>query len=94
MTATRDAGERMQLLRAQSHALAAAYQLATHRYRAGYSSYLEQLDAQRGLLNAQLSLVKVTADYLLAFVGLYRAVGGGWHTPQSTDLHASVDPSK
>jgi NodT family efflux transporter outer membrane factor (OMF) lipoprotein len=94
MTATRDTAEQMQLLSAQSGALAAAYQLATHRYRTGYSSYLEQLDAQRGLLNAQLSLVRVRADYLIAFVGLYRAVGGGWHAPESTDLHASVDPSK
>jgi outer membrane protein, multidrug efflux system len=94
MTAARDTRERMQLLSAQTDALAAAYRLAVHRYRAGYSSYLEQLDAQRGLLNAQLSLVRVRANHLLAFVGLYRAVGGGWHIPESTDLHASVDPSK
>ena len=52
--------------------------LATDRYRGGYASYLEQLDAQRGLLSADLSLVQVRADRLNATVDLYRALGGDW----------------
>ena len=46
------------VLRQQRDALARALVKATNRYRAGYSSYLEQLDAQRGLLSADLSLVQ------------------------------------
>ena len=40
--------------------------LATNRYREGYSPYLEQLDAQRGLLGAQLSLIQLRSDALSA----------------------------
>jgi multidrug efflux system outer membrane protein len=42
------------------------------------SSYLEVLDAQRSLFSAQLSLVQVQVQYLVATVDLYRALGGGW----------------
>jgi len=62
----------------QTTALAEAYRLAGNRYRAGYSPYLEQIDAQRALLGAQLNLIQAQADHLNAIVGLYQAVGGGF----------------
>jgi NodT family efflux transporter outer membrane factor (OMF) lipoprotein len=62
----------------QRDALAHALELATRRFRAGYSPYLDQLDAERGLLSAELSLVQSRADRLSAAVDLYRALGGGW----------------
>jgi len=65
-------------LAAQRTAVAEALRHATNRYRAGYASYLEQLDAQRALLNVELSLVQVEADRLNALVALYLAMGGGW----------------
>lgn len=65
-------------LRAQRTALADGLRLATNRYRAGYSSYLEQLDAQRGLLASELALIQTQADALTARVALYQAMGGGW----------------
>lgn len=65
-------------VRAQRDALAQALRLATNRYSAGYSAYLEQLDAQRGLLGAELSLVQIRANRLNAAVTLYQAMGGGW----------------
>jgi multidrug efflux system outer membrane protein len=69
-----------QLLSAQSQrdALAEGLRLATNRYREGYSPYLEQLDAQRGLLGAELSLIQLRADALAARVQLFQAMGGGW----------------
>lgn len=63
---------------AQREALAEAYRLAANRYRAGYSPYLDQLEAQRGLLAADLQLVQIRADRLNAAVSLYQALGGGW----------------
>jgi multidrug efflux system outer membrane protein len=66
----------------QRDALAEGLRLATNRYREGYSAYLEQLDAQRGLLSAELGLVQLRSDALAARVQLYRAMGGGW-TPTS-----------
>ena len=63
---------------AQRAALAEAYRLASNRYRAGYSPYLDQLEAQRGLLAADVQLVLVRTDRLNAAVSLYQALGGGW----------------
>ena len=51
---------------------------ARNRYEAGYSSYLEQLDAQRALLNTELTLAQIQGDRLSACVALYQALGGGW----------------
>lgn len=63
----------------QRGTLADALRLATNRYREGYSPYLEQLDAQRQLLAADLNLAQIRADTLSARVQLYQALGGGWN---------------
>jgi multidrug efflux system outer membrane protein len=52
--------------------------LATMRYDAGYSAYLEVLDAQRTLNDAQLALVRNRQAYLAYTVDLMNALGGGW----------------
>jgi NodT family efflux transporter outer membrane factor (OMF) lipoprotein len=65
-------------LQQQTAAAAGALQNASNRYRAGYSAYIEQLDAQRSLLTAELSLVQARSDRLSSFVALYQAMGGGW----------------
>lgn len=70
--------EQARILAAQRDALANGFRLATNRYKAGYSPYLEQLDAQRGLLGAELALIQARADALNARVSLYQAMGGGW----------------
>ncbi|GAA0313636.1 efflux transporter outer membrane subunit [Sphingomonas oligophenolica] len=70
--------EQATAIAAQRDALAAALHNAANRYKAGYSSYLDQLDTQRGLLAAELSLVQVRADRLTAYVTLYQSFGGGW----------------
>ena len=63
-------------LEAQQVAVADALRHARNRYRAGYTPYIEQVDAQRALLGVELSLVQTRADELTALVGLYQAVGG------------------
>lgn len=65
-------------LQAQRAAVAEALRHAVNRYRGGYSSYLEQLDAQRSVLSAELALVQVIGDELTATVALQQALGGGW----------------
>lgn len=67
-----------ELLTRQQAALERLQALAARRYREGYSPYLEQLDAERSLLSAQLSLVQSRGDRLLASVALFQALGGGW----------------
>jgi multidrug efflux system outer membrane protein len=52
--------------------------LSTLRYDGGVTSYLEVLDTERQLFAAELELARTRRDELLAVVGLYRALGGGW----------------
>lgn len=68
--------EQESALEAQRVAVADALRHARNRYRAGYTPYIEQVDAQRALLGVELSLIQVRADELTALVGLYQAVGG------------------
>jgi multidrug efflux system outer membrane protein len=48
------------------------------RYTSGYSAYLEVLDAQRTLNEAQLALARNRLQYLGFTVDLMNALGGGW----------------
>jgi len=78
LAGVRRSGEQATAFAGQRDALAGALRNASNRYRAGYSAYIDQLDAQRGLLTAELSLVQARADRLTAYVTLYQAMGGGW----------------
>lgn len=66
---------------AQGQQLAAmreALRLARLRYDAGYSSYLEVLDAERSVFQLEQSLSDARLARLNAVVSLYSALGGGW----------------
>jgi multidrug efflux system outer membrane protein len=62
----------------QVTALATYARLARARYEGGYTSYIEVLDAERSLFNAQLSQTQTQAAALSSFVTLYKVMGGGW----------------
>ena len=81
MAAGRYLGEQERAAGAQRDALARALRNATNRYREGYSPYLEQLDAERGLLASELALLQVRGDRLQASIALFQALGGGWAAP-------------
>ncbi|HZV55407.1 MAG TPA: efflux transporter outer membrane subunit [Rhodocyclaceae bacterium] len=51
------------------------------RYKAGISSYLEVLDAQRELFTAQQSVVATRRAWLATAAQLYKALGGGDAVP-------------
>jgi NodT family efflux transporter outer membrane factor (OMF) lipoprotein len=59
-------------------ALAETTRLSTLRYRGGADSYLQVLSAERDLFQGQLAEAQLRLQELLAFVDLYRALGGGW----------------
>ena len=52
--------------------------LARLRYDEGYASYIEVLDAQRFLFDAELEYVSVQGDVYASLIGTYKAMGGGW----------------
>jgi outer membrane protein, multidrug efflux system len=59
-------------------ALEQAVAYAMDRYRHGFASYFEVLEAQQQLYPAQNTLAQIRRDRLLAYVQLYKALGGGW----------------
>ena len=54
--------------------------LAQLRFDNGYTGYLEVLDANRTLFNAELDNAQTKATLFRSFVNLYKAMGGGWVT--------------
>ena len=52
--------------------------LARLRYDNGYTSFLEVLDAERSLFNAELDYARNQGDLFQALVNIYKAMGGGW----------------
>jgi multidrug efflux system outer membrane protein len=61
-------------------ALRDAARLSDIRYRGGVTSYLEVLDTERQLFDAELALAQAQRDELLGIVRIYRALGGGWES--------------
>ena len=53
-------------------------ELAQLQYINGVTSYMDVLDAQRGLLDAQIGLNDAVLNELLSIVSLYKALGGGY----------------
>lgn len=62
----------------QLASLRAYHLLATTRYDAGQSSYLDVLDAQRALFQGELDLAQSQGDVALARIQLFRTLGGEW----------------
>jgi multidrug efflux system outer membrane protein len=52
--------------------------LSRRRYVDGVTSYLEVLDTERSLFNAELAQSNTQERYLSSIVQLYKALGGGW----------------
>ncbi len=63
---------------ARAEAARRALRLARLRYEAGYSAFLEVLDAQRTANDAELAFVRNRQLRLSASVDLMKALGGGW----------------
>jgi multidrug efflux system outer membrane protein len=65
-------------LAARLEAARNALELSNERYRAGYSPFLEVLDAQRTANDAELAFVRNRQARLAFSVDLMRSLGGGW----------------
>ena len=72
------AGESLQAQLALQKATTEYLELATKRYRNGVLAYLDVLDAQRQLFDAQIAVSTSREQQLIALVDLYKALGGGW----------------
>jgi len=55
-----------------------ARRLSQIRYEGGAASYLEVLDADTRMFDAELGLAQAELGELSSLVEMYRALGGGW----------------
>ncbi len=56
----------------------AMLEVAQNRYKAGYSGYLDVLEAQRSHIDATQGFVQSRQNTLTATVDLFKTLGGGW----------------
>ncbi len=74
----RKSGESLAAQARDVEALKTYARLANLRFDAGYSDYLEVLDAQRSLFTSQLNFTQSQALQFQSLVNIYKALGGGW----------------
>ena len=77
---SRYGGERRRnaLLRTQVQAAEAAYQMSGDRYKAGLSDFINVLNAEGAVLDAETQLAQSDGQLDEDLVSLYKALGGGW----------------
>jgi multidrug efflux system outer membrane protein len=75
----------------QQKAAKNANNLSKERYDKGVSSYLEVLDTERTLFNADLQKSELQQRYRNAYVNLYKALGGGWVSQDEWDTQTDPD---
>ncbi len=96
----RKSREQLEVQAQQVESLRNYARLARLRFDHGYTSYIEVLDAERGLFIAELSLAQTKGVLFQALVNLYKAMGGGWvlkadHlTGATTDSKISIHGSE
>jgi multidrug efflux system outer membrane protein len=78
LTDQKQTREQLEAQKRQVAALSDYARLARLRYDEGYTSYLEVLDAERSLFNAQLEYAQSQGVLFQALVNLYKSMGGGW----------------
>lgn len=71
-------------LQASANSAREALRLATKRYEAGYSGYLEVLETQRSTNVSELLLIRNRQALLASIVDLITALGGGWDPAQTS----------
>ncbi len=81
----RTRGEELAARQRQLDAARSAAMLSHSRYDGGVTSYLEVLDSERSLFNAELAESVTRREQLIAVVELYKALGGGWEPSEPQD---------
>jgi len=85
-------GDQMQAQQSLVAATDKSYRLSTLRYEKGIDIYLNVLDAQRSLYNAQQGLIAIRLAKLANQVRLYAVLGGG--SDSSTPYYSNLPSNK
>jgi multidrug efflux system outer membrane protein len=65
-------------------------ELSELRYKGGVANYLEVLDAQRSLFDAEIDELVSSTEHTRSLIRLYKALGGGWPADQAAAPVASA----
>ncbi|MGV8918883.1 MAG: efflux transporter outer membrane subunit [Pseudomonas sp.] len=79
-------GRQVDALRTYAH-------LSRLRFDGGYTSYIEVLDAERSLFNAELSYAQTQGVVYASLINLYKVMGGGW-VVKADEMTAKAEPPK
>ena len=80
----RSSAERASDTQVAAEGYQASFAATQARYQSGLASLPELEDARRTALAADTNVIALQRERLLAWVALYRAVGGGWSAPADT----------
>jgi len=69
----------------QKKAAINAAELSRARYDGGQTAYLEVLETERSMFNAELEATAVRRNHFSAYIYLYKALGGGWLSQEEKD---------
>jgi len=62
----------------QIDALKVYYRVARARFESGYTSYIEALDAERSIFDAEIANAQSVGALFKDMVNIYKTMGGGW----------------
>ncbi len=80
--------------REQMEAALSARNLSLQRYDRGVTSYLEVLENDRSAFDAELQYAQVRQQLLSSYIFLYKALGGGWITPDEEQAANQAAPDE
>lgn len=83
--------EELVIAKIRSDAAMNAEMLSAQRYDKGQTSYLEVLESERQSFDAQLSYAQIRKALLDAYISLYKALGGGWLSPEEEQQAAEAE---
>jgi NodT family efflux transporter outer membrane factor (OMF) lipoprotein len=75
--------DRLQNLQTALTAAQNAVQIASERYKRGFTNFLDVLDAQREYYALQDQYAVAQEEVVLQYIALFKALGGGWENYQS-----------
>ncbi|MCB1146270.1 MAG: TolC family protein [Leptospiraceae bacterium] len=83
---------KFELKEEQVAALEDAVRISNLMFRAARVEYIESLLTQRDYLESQIELVEIKKQELIAGIGLYKAIGGGWRGQYEPETESYWEP--
>jgi outer membrane protein, multidrug efflux system len=84
LVALRSTADRSADAQVATEGFEASYLATEARFKGGLGSLFDLEDARRSALLAQIALIDLQRERSTAWISLYRALGGGWSTPETS----------